>query len=157
MTSESPADRLTRASNDILEATTFLQGANAAFIESLYARYQANPDAVDPSWRAYFASLNEQSLSPSQLGRGPNWRRDARPDLASGEIIGALTGQWPRKTGAQASEADSSAAALDSIRAIQMVRAYRVIGHLEADLDPLRLSPRTPHPQLDPVFYGFHE
>jgi 2-oxoglutarate dehydrogenase E1 component len=157
MTSESPADRLTRASNDILEATTFLQGANAAYIESLYARYQANPDAVDPSWRAYFASLNEQSLSPSQLGRGPNWRRDARPDLASGEIIGALTGQWPRKTGAQASEADSSAAALDSIRAIQMVRAYRVIGHLEADLDPLRLSPRTPHPQLDPVFYGFHE
>ncbi len=36
------------------------------------------------------------------------------------------------------------------------MRAYRVIGHLEADLDPLKISPKTPHPQLDPEFYGFH-
>jgi 2-oxoglutarate dehydrogenase E1 component len=48
-------------------------------------------------------------------------------------------------------------AAQDSIRAIQFVRAYRVIGHFEADLDPLKLSPKVPHPQLDPAFYGFVE
>ncbi|MEI9930899.1 MAG: hypothetical protein WDM89_10210 [Rhizomicrobium sp.] len=43
MTSQSPSDRLSRVSNDILEATTFLQGTNAAYIESLYAQYQENP------------------------------------------------------------------------------------------------------------------
>ncbi|HVU20229.1 MAG TPA: 2-oxoglutarate dehydrogenase E1 component [Rhizomicrobium sp.] len=155
MTSQSSSDRLNRASNDILEATTFLQGTNAAFIESLYAQYQENPDAVDPTWRAYFASLGEQGLDATQLGRGPAWHRDAKPELASGELVGALTGQWPQKAGAQSG--DSRAAALDSIRAIQMVRAFRVIGHLESNLDPLKLSPKTPHPQLEPSFYGFHE
>jgi len=154
MTSQSP--RLNRSSNDILEATSFLQGANAAFIESLYAQYQENPDAVDPSWRTYFSSLSEQDLNATQLGRGPEWRRDAKPDLASGDLVGALTGHWPPRAGGQASERDLRAAALDSIRAIQMVRAYRVIGHFEADLDPLHLSPKTPHPQLEPSFYGFH-
>ena len=156
MTSQSSPDRLNRASNDILEATSFLSGTNAAFIESLYARYQENPDAVEPSWRDYFAGLGEHELSATQLGRGPAWRRDARTDPASGELIGALTGQWPRKAPAEASERDLRAAAHQSIRAIQMVRAYRVIGHLEADLDPLKISPKTPHPQLDPSFYGFH-
>ncbi len=37
------------------------------------------------------------------------------------------------------------------------MRAYRIIGHLEADLDPLKITPRQPHPQLDPAFYGFHD
>src|ERR1700761_4300216 len=157
MTSQSPADRVNRASNEILEATTFLSGANAAFIEGLYARWQENPDAVEPSWRAYFAGLGEEGLSATQLGRGPAWRRDAKPDLATGEEIGALTGQWPAKKGAAVSEADLHAAAHKSIRAIQLVRAYRVIGHLAAELDPLHLNPKPPQPQLEPSFYGFHE
>ena len=61
MTSQSPSDRVNRASNEILEATSFLSSANAAFIEGLYARWLENPDAVDPSWRAYFAGLGEQA------------------------------------------------------------------------------------------------
>ncbi|MBV9991221.1 MAG: 2-oxoglutarate dehydrogenase E1 component [Alphaproteobacteria bacterium] len=154
MNTQNPASRLNRSTNDILEATSFLQGANAAFIESLYAQYQENPDAVDPSWAAYFAGLAEQRLKPTQLGRGPAWARDARPELASGDLVGALTGQWPAKAGVN--EKDVRAAAQESIRAIQMVRAYRVIGHLESNLDPLKLAPKAPHPQLDPAFYGFH-
>jgi 2-oxoglutarate dehydrogenase E1 component len=146
--------RVNRATNDIFEATSFLQGTNAAFIEALYAQYQENPDAVDPTWAAYFAGLSEQELSATQLGRGPGWARDKKLELASGELVGALTGQWPSKPGV--SEKDIRAAAQESIRAIQMVRAYRVIGHLEANLDPLNLSPKTPHPQLDPAFNGFH-
>jgi 2-oxoglutarate dehydrogenase E1 component len=156
MTSQSPSDRVNRASNEILEATSFLSGANAAFIEALYARWLENPDAVDPSWRAYFASLGEQALNATQLGRGPAWRRDAALELPSGELIGALTGQWPAKKGA-ASDADVHSAAHKSIRAIQLVRAYRVIGHLAADLDPLKLNPKPPQPQLEPSFYGFHD
>jgi 2-oxoglutarate dehydrogenase E1 component len=152
MTSQS---RVNRATNDILEATSFLQGTNAAFIESLYAQYQENPDAVDPSWAAYFAGLSEQELSATQLGRGPRWARDRKPDLAAGDLVGALTGQWPSKPGV--SEKDVRAASQESIRAIQMVRAYRVIGHLESNLDPLGIAPKVPHPQLEPAFYGFQD
>jgi 2-oxoglutarate dehydrogenase E1 component len=156
MTSQSPSDRVNRASNEILDATSFLNGTNAAFIEQLYAQYQANPDAVDPSWRQWFAELGENALSATQLGRGPEWNRDAKAAYAQGDEIGALTGEWPKRKSAGVSEGDLHDAAHKSIRAIQMVRAYRVIGHLAADLDPLKLNPKPPQPQLDPAFYGFH-
>jgi 2-oxoglutarate dehydrogenase E1 component len=156
MTSQSPADRVNRASNEILDATSFLNGTNAAFIEQLYAQYQENPDAVDPSWRQWFAGLGENALSATQLGRGPEWKRDAKPAYARGDDIGALTGEWPARKTAGVSETDLHDAAHKSIRAIQMVRAYRVIGHLAADLDPLKLNPKPPQPQLDPAFAGFH-
>jgi 2-oxoglutarate dehydrogenase E1 component len=153
MTNQNPP--IHRASNEVMETTSFLFGTNAAFVESLYAQYLENPDAVDESWRAYFAELGQRNLTPTQLGRGPEWRRDSRPDIAYGELVGALTGQWPeRKT--EANTRDLRAASQESIRAIQLVRAYRVIGHLEADLDPLHLGTKPPHPQLDPAFYGFH-
>ncbi|MBV9694912.1 MAG: 2-oxoglutarate dehydrogenase E1 component, partial [Alphaproteobacteria bacterium] len=148
MTSQSPTDRLSRSSNDVLEATAFLFGTNAAFIEALYRQWRENPDAVDASWSAYFAGLGD-GAAPS----GPAWAPRRRFEAPTDELTAALSGQWPTKPGA--SERDLRSAAQDSIRAIQMVRAYRVIGHLEADLDPLHLSPKTPHPQLDPAFYGF--
>src|ERR1700759_633259 len=165
MTEQSPADRINRASNEIFDATSFLSGTNAAFLEALYAQYLANPGSVDPEWQAYFASLGEQGLSPTQLGRGPEWRRDRKPETPNDDITGALSGQTaplpkPAKPGAKSAAAEAPnarAVAQDSIRAIQLVRAYRIIGHLEADLDPLKITPRQAHPQLAPAFYGFHE
>ena len=79
MTEQSPSDRLNRASNDILDATSFLYGANAAFLEGLYAQYLADPASVEESWRTYFADLGEQGLNATQLGRGPAWQRDRKP------------------------------------------------------------------------------
>ncbi len=166
MTEQSPSNRINRASNDILDATSFLSGTNAAFLEGLYSAYLANPESVDEDWRAYFAGLGEAGLSPTQLGRGPAWRRDGKVALPQDETTLALSGApaAPKpaaaKKGAGPAAADPEAAraqAQDSVRAIQLVRAYRVIGHLEADLDPLGITPRQPHPQLDPAFYGFHE
>jgi 2-oxoglutarate dehydrogenase E1 component len=154
MTDQS-SPRLARSSNALMEATSFLTGTNAAFVESLYAQYLENPDAVDPTWRAYFSSLGQTQLSPTQLGRGPEWRRDQKPQYENGDLVSALTGQWPAKQGA-VSQADLHKAAQDSIRAIQLVRAYRVIGHRAADLDPLKITPAPQHPQLEPTFYGFH-
>src|SRR5271155_4015011 len=144
-------------SSDLLEESSFLFGTNAAFIESLYARYQENPDSVDESWRAYFADLDERGLTPTQLGRGPAWRRDAKLQLENGELVGALTGQSPAKPGGAVNEQDMRAAAQESVRAIQLIRAYRIMGHLAADLDPLKLTPKAPLPQLDPGFYGFRD
>ncbi len=38
-----------------------------------------------------------------------------------------------------------------------LIRAYRIRGHLEADLDPLGLVRQAPHRELDPATYGFTE
>jgi len=163
MTEQSPSDKLNRASNAILEATSFLNGTNAAFVEQLYARYLADPGSVEQGWHDYFAQLGEKGLTPSQLGRGPAWKRDIQTDFADGELIAALTGQQPPaadkvvkgKKAAAAGPAASPDAAKYSIHAVQLIRAYRMIGHLEADLDPLGIMPRTPQPSLDPAHYGF--
>src|SRR6185369_4742567 len=50
------------------------------------------------------------------------------------------------------------AATLDSLRAIMMIRAYRMRGHLKANLDPLGIA-TTPGDasELDPATYGFSE
>src|SRR5579872_3008106 len=165
MTEQSPADRIHRASNEIFDATSFLSGTNAAFLEALYAQYLSDPGSVDGEWQAYFAGLGEQGLSPTQLGRGPAWRRDRKAEAPKDDITGALSGQIAAPAAAKSAPGKAAAAdgqnarsvAQDSIRAIQLVRAYRIIGHLEADLDPLKITPRQPHPQLDPAFYGFHE
>jgi 2-oxoglutarate dehydrogenase E1 component len=158
MTAESKTTRTLRATptNEVLDATSFLFGTNAAFIEGLYAQYLADPNTVDGTWRTFFEALGEQGLSPSQLGRGPSWGRDAKLAHENGELVAALTGHPVEDRKAvplRAAGGDPQ----DSIRAVQLIRAYRVIGHLEANLDPLGLEKRKPLPQLQASFYGFHE
>ncbi|MBQ0752215.1 MAG: 2-oxoglutarate dehydrogenase E1 component, partial [Roseovarius sp.] len=46
---------------------------------------------------------------------------------------------------------------LDSVRALMLIRAYRIRGHLAADLDPLGLRETPNRPELDPKSYGFTE
>src|SRR5258706_460762 len=167
MTAESKENRTPKGTspNEVLDATSFLFGTNAAFIEGLYTQYLADPNSVDGTWQAFFEALGDRGLTPAQLGRGPSWRRDSKLPPGPGEFISALTGDpgpAPKKAVAtpippavhpEAAEAEAQA----SIRAIQLVRAYRVIGHLEASLDPLDLEKRKSLPQLQPSFYGFHE
>src|SRR5215471_10285405 len=166
MTEQSPADRLNRASNEIFEATSFLNPTNAAYVEQMYGQWLANPQSVDQDWQAYFSQLGEQVNSPTQLGRGPAWKRDAKASIPASDLIAALTGQEPpaapgkpgkdsKSAKPAASAADTTDAAKHSIHAVQMIRAYRMIGHLEADLDPLGITRRTPQPTLDPGNYKF--
>src|SRR5215469_2526569 len=146
-----------RASNQALESTSFLAGADVSFLEALYARYLENPESVDAGWRSFFADLGQRGTTQPRGSAGAISR--LRPRLArdDSDLIGALTGYWPPEERAAGSSADARAEARESIRAIQLVRAYRVMGHFAADLDPLRLTRKPPVPQLDPNFYGFHE
>ncbi len=163
MTVESRSNRQPRKSspNEVLEATSFLFGTNAPFIEGLYAQYLTNPGSVDGTWRAFFDALGDKGLTPPQLGRGPSWQHDTKPVLEDGELVRALTGDWgarERPAGAAtAVPGDGHAAAQASIRAVHMVRAYRIIGHFGATLDPLGLEKRKAPPQLEPSFWGFLE
>ena len=111
MTEQSPSDRLNRASNDILEATSFLSGTNAAFLEALYAQYLANPSRWIGLAGLFRAAWAKQGLTPTQLGRGPAWRRDQKSArFRKDESPAALTGQAaPAKSARNADKAKPAA------------------------------------------------
>src|SRR6202035_1079395 len=82
-------------SNAILKSTSFLSGANAPFIEELYARFLEDPESVEASWRTFFNELGERRTSAQ--GRGVEHRSHLRPRVVrdDADLIGALTGYWP--------------------------------------------------------------
>ncbi|TMV15207.1 2-oxoglutarate dehydrogenase E1 component [Arenibacterium halophilum] len=160
--------------NDQFHASSFMQGANAAYLEQLYAQYAGDPNAVDAAWAEFFRALGDAELDVKAEARGPSWARSDWPPQPNDEITGALTGDWGpmadeakaagRKIADKAVEAGQvvsddqiKRAVLDSIRALMLIRAYRIRGHLVADLDPLKMRDQTPHPELDPKTYGFGE
>jgi 2-oxoglutarate dehydrogenase E1 component len=59
--------------NDVFARTSFLQGANATYLAELYARYQESPSSVDPEWREFFASLEDDPHDVIAEARGPSW------------------------------------------------------------------------------------
>jgi 2-oxoglutarate dehydrogenase E1 component len=131
---------------DIL--ATAMNGANAQFIAQLYAKWVSSPNSVDPDFAALFASLNDDAKSILTDASGASWApqpNDFEPEPAA----------KPSKTSSAPTE--TRAATLDSIRALMLIRAYRVRGHLEAQLDPLGLKRSGHHAELDPMTYRFTE
>ena len=153
--------------NQVLTETSFLYGGNAAFVENLHARWAENPASVDASWQAFFASLTDRADAIKAAAARPSWTSHQAP-AARPDWLSALDGLWPaveaklgktieaRAPAAPAS--DVRAATLDSLRAIMMIRAYRMRGHLRANLDPLGIAiPEGDATELDPATYGFTE
>lgn len=146
---------------------SFLAGTNATFIEQLYAQYLKNPSSVSQEWEDYFRSMNNGSDQHQQ--EDIPWARSDWPPVESGELVSALDGQWnisevenkikskANATGQKINADQVRAAALDSIRAIMLIRAYRLRGHLIANLDPLGLVSHEAHPELNPKHYGFEQ
>ncbi|HEU4838673.1 MAG TPA: 2-oxoglutarate dehydrogenase E1 component [Micavibrio sp.] len=138
------------------ENLSFLTGVNSEYIAHLYSSYLRNPGSVDPSWKDFFKTLNDREVGVLRELHGASWtpaenRRDqngfaAEPANANANTHGAEN---------FAASADARQTALDSIRALQLIRAYRARGHLIANLDPLGLKPVNHHPELDPAHYGF--
>jgi 2-oxoglutarate dehydrogenase E1 component len=131
---------------DIL--ATAVNGANAAFLADLYARWAENPNSVDPSFAEFFAALDDEARAILTDALGASWAPRRRPEAEAPPA--------PQPSGPVTAEAVRQAAR-DSIGALMLIRAYRVRGHLEAKLDPLGLQVPKPHPELDPRTYGFSE
>jgi 2-oxoglutarate dehydrogenase E1 component len=153
--------------NQVLAETSFLYGGNAPFVEDLYARWVQDPKSVEPSWQAFFNTLRDRTDEIKRAAEEPSWTPKLPPQPRP-EWMSALDGLWPAveaklsKTVAerqpQASPDQIRAATLDSLRAIMMIRAYRMRGHLAANLDPLGLAPPPEDTsELDPASYGFAE
>ena len=157
--------------NAALAATSFLYGANAPYIEELHARYEEDPNTVDEGWRSFFAGLKDTPQAILAEARGPSWQRPDWPPVVDGELVSAFDGNWAavagqtadkiragvRARGAEISEEAILRATRDSVRALMMIRAYRIRGHFHAKLDPLGLQPPKNEAELDPASYGFSE
>jgi len=165
MTDQSP--------NDQFHASSFMQGHNAEYLEQLYARYANDPNAVDEAWQAFFAQLGDGEVDVKREAAGPSWARGDWPPQPADDLTGALTGEYPpeleakkagekikakaAEKGVEVSDEAIKRAVLDSVRALMLIRAYRIRGHLAADLDPLGLRETPARPELDPKSYGFTE
>jgi 2-oxoglutarate dehydrogenase E1 component len=155
--------------NAAFARTSFLYGSNARYIEDLYARYEADPAAVDAEWRLFFQSLKDDARDVAESARGASWGRPDWPPADGGEFAQAeewaearhtLGGKVKAKAqtkGVELSAADVERATRDSIRALMLIRAYRARGHFHANLDPLGLTPPHNEEELDPSTYGFTE
>ena len=134
---------------DIL-ASAF-SGANAAYIGDLYARWIDDPKSVDASFAELFESLNDEARSVLTDASGASWA--PRPSTMTAPDAAPPVVERRAPAGPTADQL--RAATKDSLRALMLIRTYRVRGHLEAKLDPLGLQVPLPHPELDPKTYGF--
>ncbi len=159
--------------NDVFALTSFLYGGNADYIEELYAAYETDPNSVNAEWRDFFANLGDNRQDVLENARGASWEKSNWPVTPKDELTNALDGNWAEvekhisdklkgKGGKAApaapalSEVEITQAARDSVRAIMMIRAYRMRGHLHANLDPLGLSEKpNDYNELAPENYGF--
>ena len=154
------------------DQSSFLFGSNATFIAELYARYLKDPQSVDSSWNSFFTELNDDAREVLDELRGASWA----PNTTS--VIGeepAAKAQRRRRTGgakanghaapngaaapAAAAALDQDqlrAATLDSLRALMLIRVYRVRGHLQATLDPLGLEKREHASGTRPALLRLH-
>jgi 2-oxoglutarate dehydrogenase E1 component len=160
--------------NQVFAETSFLYGSNASFIEDLHEKWAADPASVSGEWRAFFDQLRDNAESVKASGAAGSWGRSLTTEPT--EATGVFDGRWPapkpdpKKPGtptpapAAAPAPDAAVlaeavrtAAHDSIRALMLIRSYRVRGHLQANLDPLGIEQPTSNPELTPEFYGFSE
>jgi 2-oxoglutarate dehydrogenase E1 component len=161
--------RAATSAREYFETTSFLDGANAIYIEQLQDRYHADPNSVDAEWRGFFASIEEDMATAGKSADGPSWKRANWPVPVNDELTSALDGNWaPNAKPAvdmaastpparPASNLDIQQGTRDSVRALMMIRAYRMRGHFHANLDPLGLAQPQDHEELHPSNYGFSD
>ncbi|WP_237479101.1 2-oxoglutarate dehydrogenase E1 component [Lichenibacterium dinghuense] len=173
---------MSQRDDDALLGSSFLSGVNASYLEQLQARYETDPGSVDPEWRRFFDDLDDDGAVKS--AEGASWKRPNWPPLANGEMTAVLDGNWgaaegvlatkikaraeakapaapkaepaaPAPQAAVISDEDLRRATRDSLRALMMIRAFRMRGHLHANLDPLGLEPEREKEEITPEAYGF--
>ncbi len=163
MTIEAKSGEGRGSQNEAMLDTAFLYGANAAWIEQLHAQYVEDPSSVPESWQDFFRQVDDVGADATKAAKGPEWREPLK--TPNGELVSALDGNWGAEARKEAKKAPQVGPALapqdlsqqvqDSIRALMMIRAYRIRGHLAAHLDPLGILKREEQPELDPKTYGF--
>ena len=143
---------MSSSNNTTYKKTSFLAGNNSEFINEFYADYISDPNSLPESWRKFFEGLSDDEKLVYDNLRGPSWSPEKK--IKKPEI------KLDINSGFEVTSQDLSAdsikqASKDSVRAIMLIRAYRIRGHLIANLDPLLIQKKEEHPELKPESYGF--
>ncbi|WP_050798699.1 2-oxoglutarate dehydrogenase E1 component [endosymbiont of Riftia pachyptila] len=120
-----------------LQIDSAYSGANAAFIEALYEEYLRDPESVPEDWRSRFARLNRREEVDT-------------PHAPVRETFRKLARERANTSSAQ--HCLSPLAAEQQTAVLRLINGYRVRGHQNANLDPLKLRPQPAVPDLDPAF-----
>ncbi len=146
-----------RSTNEQFALTSFLNGTNAAWLENLAQRAAAGGDVPDDLRTALGVLLSDADVSAA--ARVPANLVTPRLDDYASSCAAVLEEPAAKKAApAAASNVKSiEQAAAHTLGALRLIRAYRVCGHLSARLDPLNLTERAPHPDLNYLSYGFTE
>jgi len=139
--------------NITYKKTSFLAGSNSEFINEFYADYISDPSSLPDSWKKFFDGLSDNEKLIYEDIKGPSWSpkkklnriklpKDSKKTLEKNTDVNSDTVKQSSK---------------DSVRAIMLIRAYRIRGHLIANLDPLSIQKKEEHPELKPETYGFEK
>lgn len=125
---------------ELLQSSSFF-GSNAPYVEELYEQYLADPSSVPESWRVQFDAL-------------PNVAGQAGKDVAHTPVIEAFA--LRAKQGALRT-AGAGADDGKQLKVLQFIRAHRVLGSRQSQLDPLKRMEVNPVPELELAYYGLGE
>ena len=157
---------MSSSKSKIFETTSFLSKSNSSYIEQMYDKFCDNPNAVPDSWKQYFEGIRDDKELATE-NKKASWEpkklklnSEINPDIYERFIPEKLNSILENKIKIENennlnSDNNSEISTKDSVRAIMMIRAYRIRGHLNADLDPLQLLRKEYAPELDPKTYGF--
>ena len=142
--------------NTVFEKTSFLQGSNSPFIEKLYLQYLRNPLSIPQSWKEFFDGLDEDQETIKKEIQGPSWAPIKRNDLKiQTEEKFLPKDEETSSNGNLVFEGNKEKEKQESVKAIALIRAYRIRGHLIANLDPLGMMERKYLHELHPADHGF--
>ena len=127
--------------NKIFEKTSFLQGSNSPFIKELYLKYLKNPNSIPESWVEFFSGLDEDQEAIKKEILGPSWgpkkvnvlnKNSLEKNINKNKKNIINKNLLKKKNYEKEKE--------ESVKAIVLIRAYRIRGHLIANLDPLSIQ-----------------
>ena len=143
---------MSSSNNTIYKKTSFLDGNNSEFINEFYSDYISDPNSLPESWRKFFDGLSDDEKLIYDNLRGPSWspEKNIRKPLKKPQEKRIVEEEKTNLNSQSVKQASK-----DSVRAIMLIRAYRIRGHLIANLDPLSIQKKEEHPELRPESYGF--
>ena len=142
--------------NIIFEKTSFLQGGNSPFIKELYLQYLKDPTTIPQSWGEFFDGLDEDQEIIKKEILGPSWSPKKKNNLKTNIKEKDLAeDKLPSINDTSISKENYEKEKRQSVKAIALIRAYRIRGHLNANLDPLEMMERKYLHELHPAGHDF--
>lgn len=116
---------------------SYLSDGNDAYLEGLYEDYLKSPESVSPEWRAYFTGLSGSTSDVSHADIQHYFLELPKHNM----VMQSVNPQHEKK----------------QEKVVDLIYAYRSLGHLQAKTDPLGLYEGIKNPTLDLSYYGFTE